>query len=96
MLENPSYWRKYYQGSEKEQALKRKFSLSDSIRYYWARPEVQIAFERLLKNLGEQTLPYSLLSQYVGETNLNGAQVIGWKVKKVLDDYLAACSQNEH
>ncbi len=94
MLKNPSYWRKYYQGNEKEQVLKRKFSLSDRIRYYWTRPEVQIAFEKLLKNLGEQTLPYSLLSQYVGETNLNGAQVIGWKVKKVLDDYLAACSQN--
>jgi len=95
MLKNPSYWQKYYQGNEKEQALKRKFSLSDRIRYYWARPEVQIAFEKLLKNLGEQTLPYSLLSQYVGETDLNAAQVIGWKVKKVLDDYQAACSQNE-
>ena len=48
-----------------------------------------------MRNLGEKTLPYSLLSQYVGETNLNAAQVIEWKIIKVLDDYLAACGQNE-
>jgi len=94
MLENPAHWRTHYHGNEKEQSLKRKFSLSDRIRYYWVRPEVQLAFERMLKNLGDQTLPYSLLSQYVGEPDLNAAQVIGWKVKKVLDDYLAACGEN--
>ena len=95
MLENPKYWRTYYQGNEKEQALKRKFSLSDRIRYYWIRPEVQNAFERMMKNLGEHTLPYSLLSQYVGETGLNASQVIGWKINKVLGDYLAACGENK-
>jgi D-tagatose-1,6-bisphosphate aldolase subunit GatZ/KbaZ len=91
MLENPVHWRNYYHGSEKEQAFKRKFSLSDRIRYYWVQPKIQVAFERLMKNLGEYTLPYSLLSQYVGETNLNATQVIEWKLIKVLDDYLAAC-----
>ena len=95
MLENPKYWSTYYHGNEKEQSLKRKFSLSDRIRYYWIRPEVQIAFERMMKTLGEHTLPYSLLSQYVGETELNASQVIGWKVNKVLGDYLAACGENE-
>ena len=92
MLENPSYWRLFYHGDEKTQAFKRKFSLSDRIRYYWVRPEVQNAFERMMENLGEHTLPYSLLSQYVGKTDLNAPQVIGWKVNKVLDDYMAACS----
>ncbi len=95
MLKNPEHWRKYYHGNDKEQAFKRKFSLSDRIRYYWVQPEIQAAFERMMKNLGEHALPYSLLSQYVGETNLNAAQVIGWKVKKVLDDYMAACGGNE-
>jgi D-tagatose-1,6-bisphosphate aldolase subunit GatZ/KbaZ len=94
MLENPKYWRTYYHGNEKEQSLKRKFSLSDRIRYYWTRPEVQIAFERMMKNLGEHTLPYSLLSQYVGEKGLNASQVIRWKINKVLGDYLAACGEN--
>ena len=95
MLENPIYWRDYYHGNEREQAFKRKFSLSDRIRYYWIQPEIQVAFERLMKNLGEHTLPYSLLSQYVGETNLNAPQVIEWKIIKVLDAYLAACGQME-
>ena len=95
MLENPKYWRTYYHGNEKEQSIKRKFSLSDRIRYYWIQPEVQIAFERMMKNLGEHILPYSLLSQYVGETKLNASQVVGWKVNKVLGDYLAACGENE-
>jgi D-tagatose-1,6-bisphosphate aldolase subunit GatZ/KbaZ len=91
MLENPVYWRNYYHGNENEQAFKRKFSLSDRIRYYWTAPEIQTALQQLMKNLGEQPLPYSLLSQYVGETNLNAAQVIEWKITKVLDDYEAAC-----
>jgi D-tagatose-1,6-bisphosphate aldolase subunit GatZ/KbaZ len=95
MLENPIHWRNYYHGNENEQAFKRKFSLSDRIRYYWVQPEIQVAFDRLMKNLGEHALPYSLLSQYVGETNLNATQVIEWKVIKVLDDYLAACGENE-
>jgi D-tagatose-1,6-bisphosphate aldolase subunit GatZ/KbaZ len=94
MLENPTHWRNYYHGNEKEQAFKRKFSLSDRIRYYWVQPEIQVAIERLMKNLGEHTLPCSLLSQYVGEINLNAAQVIAWKVNHVLDDYLAACGEN--
>ena len=96
MLGNPIYWRNYYLGNESEQILKRKFSLSDRIRYYWNQPEIQAAFKRLMKNLGEHTLPYSLLSQYVGKTNLNAPQVIEWKIIKVLNDYLAACSQNEN
>ncbi len=92
MLKYPVYWDRFYRGSGKEQALKRKFSLSDRIRYYWIQPEIQVALERLMKNFGERDLPYSLLSQYVGKINLNAAQVIGWKVSKVLDDYWAACA----
>jgi D-tagatose-1,6-bisphosphate aldolase subunit GatZ/KbaZ len=94
MLKNPIYWRNYYHGNQSEQAFKRKFSLSDRIRYYWMQPEIQLALERLMSNLGEHTLPYSLLSQYVGETNLNAAQVIEWKIIKVLEKYRAACGEN--
>jgi D-tagatose-1,6-bisphosphate aldolase subunit GatZ/KbaZ len=94
MLEDPAHWRKYYHGTETEQAFKRKFSLSDRIRYYWAKPEIQAAFERLMKNLGDAALPYPLLSQYVGKTDLNAAGVIGWKIGNVLDDYRAACEED--
>lgn len=92
MLNHPEHWKKYYHGGEAEQAFKRKYSLSDRARYYWVQPEVQTAFERLMKNLGEDILPYSLLGQFVGVTNLNAAQVIALKVRKVLEEYQFACA----
>lgn len=91
MLKHPEHWKKYYHGTEVEQAFKRKYGLSDRARYYWVQPEVQNAFARLMKNLGDDVLPYALLSQFVGETNLNAAQVIARKVHRVLEDYRFAC-----
>lgn len=92
MVKHPKHWKQYYRGDEKEQALKRKYSLSDRVRYYWVQPEVQDAILRLLRNLGESQLPYSLLSQYVGRTNLSAVQVIEWKVSRILKDYSTACN----
>ena len=91
MLKQPEHWKKYYHGTQPEQAFKRKYSLSDRARYYWPEPEVQNAFDKLRNNLGDKVLPYSLLSQFIGETNLNAAQVIDMKLNKVLDDYAVAC-----
>jgi len=90
MVKHPDHWKKYYHGTDAERAFKRKYSLSDRARYYWVQPEVQDAITRLMKNLTDKTLPYSLLSQFVGETNLNASQVIEWKISSILDDYLAA------
>jgi D-tagatose-1,6-bisphosphate aldolase subunit GatZ/KbaZ len=92
MVKQPEHWKKYYHGTQPEQAFKRKYSLSDRARYYWPEPEVQNAFNRLRNNLGDKVLPYSLLSQFVNETDLNAAQVIDLKINKVLKDYMAACS----
>lgn len=91
MVKHPEHWKKYYRGSEREQAFKRRYSLSDRVRYYWVQPEVQNAFTRLMENLGEKTLPHSLLSQFVGKTGLSAEQVIEWKINKMLDDYQFAC-----
>lgn len=88
MVKHAEHWKKYYRGDEREQAFKRKYSLSDRARYYWVQPELRSSFERLMKNLGGDVLPYSLLSQFVGEAGLNAAQVIAWKINKVLRDYL--------
>jgi len=93
MVKHPEHWQKYYRGDEAEQAFKRKYSLSDRARYYWVQPEVQKAFERLMKNLGKKVLPYSLLSQFVGERELNAEQVIEWKIDRVLGDYLVGCGE---
>lgn len=92
MIKQPVYWKKYYRGTEEELTFKRKYSLSDRARYYWSQPEVQGAFERLMKNLGAKPLPYALLSQFVGETGLTATQVIQMKVDRVLEDYLNACA----
>jgi len=92
MLKHPEHWKKYYHGTQAEQAFKRKYSLSDRARYYWPEPEVQNAFTELMNNLGDKALPFSLLSQFVNGTNLNAAQVIDLKINKVLKDYMAACS----
>jgi D-tagatose-1,6-bisphosphate aldolase subunit GatZ/KbaZ len=90
MLTHPEHWKKYYRGDEREQAFKRKYSLSDRARYYWVQPEVQGAFTRLMNNLGKSALPFALLSQFVGETNLTSAQVVEWKIDKTLKDYWVA------
>jgi D-tagatose-1,6-bisphosphate aldolase subunit GatZ/KbaZ len=94
-VKHPEHWQKYYHGTETEQAFKRKYSLSDRARYYWVQPEVQNAFTRLMKNLGKQVLPYSLLSQFMGEMDFNAEQVIEWKINKVLNEYMIACGVNE-
>lgn len=91
MVRYPGHWGKYYHGNEGEQAFKRKYSLSDRIRYYWVQPEVQGAIKRLMRNLGDDVLPNALLRQYMGETELNATQVITCKVGNVLDDYFASC-----
>ncbi len=91
MVIQPVNWKKYYHGTEAEQAFKRKFSLSDRARYYWVQSEVQLALERLMKNLGDGALPNALLSQYMGKTGLSASQVMAYKVGIVLDDYFTSC-----
>jgi len=92
MLKHPEHWKKYYRGDENEQAFKRRFSLSDRMRYYWVQPEVQDALKVMMKNLGNQVLPYALLSQFVGEASLRADEVVARKINNVLQDYLTACS----
>ncbi len=91
MTAHPEHWNKYYGGTERERAFKRKFSLSDRARYYWAQPDVQTALNQLLCNLGDRVLPYALSSQFLGETGLTAAHAIRLKIRKVLDSYIAAC-----
>ncbi|HNB52489.1 MAG TPA: D-tagatose-bisphosphate aldolase, class II, non-catalytic subunit [Anaerolineales bacterium] len=100
MLRQPGYWQKYYSGTLTEQAFKRQYSLSDRIRYYWTAPEVQTAFARLLHNLGAQSVPLSLVSQYfpdlyeairVGELPNRADRIILARVEKVLRGYRRAC-----
>ena len=65
MLTEPKYWNKYYQGDEKQQCLKRKYSFSDRLRYYWPIPELDSAKNKLFENLQNNKIPTSLLSQFM-------------------------------
>lgn len=65
MLEDPRHWRDYYSGDDCQQRILRHYSLSDRIRYYWVKPEVQDAVERLLSRFDGREIPRPLLSQYM-------------------------------
>ncbi len=100
MLADPAHWARHYHGTAGEQALSRKFSLSDRIRYYWTAPGVQTAFSRLQNNLNRVTIPVALLSQYFphemeavrsGELENSPNALIHRHVQVIYDNYLSAC-----
>ena len=102
MLADPRHWQPYYQGDERELHLKRHFSLSDRLRYYWPHPTIKAALERLDRELGDRTLPLGLVSQHLGAI---APQVLAGKtpaisrslqmaaVQAVLARYSRACRQ---
>jgi D-tagatose-1,6-bisphosphate aldolase subunit GatZ/KbaZ len=103
MLNDPRYWQKYYPGIPEVQAFKRKYSLSDRIRYYWATPEAKGALEKLMTNLGNTPLPLSLVSQWLpvqykkirsGKLENSPLAIIQDQIEEVLDDYNYACGQS--
>lgn len=65
MLEHPENWRKYYHGDELQQAVKRKFSFSDRIRYYLTDAEVKTAMDQLIARMQKVEIPLSMLHQYM-------------------------------
>ena len=100
MIRQPQYWKEYYHGDENEKRLKRQFSQSDRIRYYWGFPQVQTAFDQLLINLEGKKLPPALVSRYAqgqwericsGETANTPEAIILDKINSVLVDYTFAC-----
>ena len=101
MINQPEYWAKYYHGDREEKAFKRKYSLSDRIRYYWTHPIVRHAFEKMMKTLGREPLPVTLLKQFVPDVYTMDAktltvtpeQILLIKIQNVLESYAQACHQ---
>lgn len=100
MLADPQYWGKYYSGDDAAREFKRKFSLSDRIRYYWTNPTVETAVRKLLSNLDSKNLPIPLVSQFMpmeleycqtGGQRINAANLIQARIYRVLDKYNFAC-----
>jgi D-tagatose-1,6-bisphosphate aldolase subunit GatZ/KbaZ len=101
MLEFPKYWENYYTSTEEENKLKRKFSYSDRVRYYWSDKKVEESLQRLIKNLNENKIPITLLSQYLpeefnaireGMISANPEEIILHKISSVLEIYNYATS----
>jgi D-tagatose-1,6-bisphosphate aldolase subunit GatZ/KbaZ len=102
MLRDPKDWQPYYAGSVIEQKLLRKYSYSDRVRYYWHRPEIAAAVDRLVANLSGVKIPESMLSRYLpeqylrlrrGEISGDPVALIVDKVRDVLRVYAAACGK---
>jgi D-tagatose-1,6-bisphosphate aldolase subunit GatZ/KbaZ len=65
MLARPEDWQRYYGGTAEEQALARRYSYSDRMRYYWPDPEIEAAVQKLVANLTRTELPGPLLSAFL-------------------------------
>ena len=96
MTENPKYWLKHYHGDEVELHFARKYSFSDRIRYYWPNPEIEQALKKLISNLKENSLPLSVLSQYLpnqywaardGEIRNDPEDLINHRIGEILKHY---------
>ena len=101
MLREPSQWQAYYHGSEDEVRRDLTYAFSDRCRYYWNRPAVQVELSRLLRNLAAQSIPLTLISQYLpfeyeairaGALEAVPEQMIQYHIRRVLRVYANACS----
>jgi D-tagatose-1,6-bisphosphate aldolase subunit GatZ/KbaZ len=95
----PDQWTRYYRGDPNEQRLKRHYSYSDRIRYYWPQTEAAEAVDRLLALLDGVNIPPPLVSQYLaavypevatGSTPGRARELIGAMVRAVLTRYSVA------
>jgi D-tagatose-1,6-bisphosphate aldolase subunit GatZ/KbaZ len=100
MIEEPTYWEKYYPGTADEQRIQRHFSYSDRIRYYWTHPVALQAVDTLMARLGDTALPETLISQHLatawpevmaGSTKPTAPALVQAAVTRVLRDYADAC-----
>jgi len=101
MLHNPSLWKAYYHGSEDEVRRDLIYGFSDRCRYYWNQPAVQAEVSRLLDNLATESIPLTLVSQYLpmeyhairaGALQAVPERMIQYHIRRVLSVYAKACS----
>lgn len=103
MIEAPKNWEIYYKGTEEERKLKRKYSLSDRSRYYFADKEIQGAIEKLYANLDSVHIPLGLLHQFMptqyikirdGKLALKASELVKDHVIDRIEDYNYATKLN--
>jgi D-tagatose-1,6-bisphosphate aldolase subunit GatZ/KbaZ len=101
MLLNPTHWKSYYHGDEKEVHRSLTYGYSDRCRYYWNEPSVQREVARLFDNLGTLRIPPTVVSQFLpleydairdGRLQATPEQLIRHHVRHVLRVYSRACA----
>ena len=99
MLARPEHWQGYYPGTPDEQALARRYSYSDRMRYYWPDPDIEHAVATLLENLTRREIPDPLLSAFLpvqygrvrtGSLPRTPRELVIDRVRDVLRTYAAA------
>ena len=99
MLADDSQWRRHYHGSEREIALKRRYSFSDRCRYYLPEREVVNSVNRLITNIDEADIPMAVLDQYMpiqyihlreNKVVSSARNLIKDRIKCCINDYLYA------
>jgi D-tagatose-1,6-bisphosphate aldolase subunit GatZ/KbaZ len=95
MQGDPQYWSDYVFDDDRA-ATMRIFGLSDRVRYYWPRAEIQDALVQLRANIDAAEPELGLLTQYVGAVALHDGlppseAIIQAKVGAVVAKYRAAC-----
>ncbi|SER40113.1 tagatose-bisphosphate aldolase noncatalytic subunit [Faunimonas pinastri] len=91
LLSEPGNWKKYYHGDETALRVKRHYSYSDRIRYYWPHPTARAAVERLTAALDDVAIPETLISQHLGALY---PQVVSGEVKPNVRDLQIAAVRN--
>ena len=100
MLDRPEYWQSHYHGDGNARRLARGYSYSDRVRYYWPDSQIDEAFERLVRNLADDTIPLPLISQYLplqyvkvreGALGATPRELIISHIQDVLQQYHTAC-----
>jgi D-tagatose-1,6-bisphosphate aldolase subunit GatZ/KbaZ len=101
MLAEPDQWNGYYEGTELERRVHRRYSYSDRLRYYWPDPAVQEAQQRLVTSFAAVAIPLPLISQHLpaqyqrvrdGLLTADAESLVLDHVKDVLRTYAGACS----
>lgn len=102
MLDHPEYWQSHYQGNSHTRRLARSYSYSDRVRYYWPNAQIDNAFNRLVRNLTDTSIPLPLISQYLplqysavreGTLAATPQALIIHHIQNVLWQYHTACTR---
>lgn len=99
MLANPRDWRAYV-APERREGQMMLYGLSDRVRYYWPRPAVQAALDRLRKNVIAARPEPGIVAQVTGglaDPTISADELPRWMARNMVGDvvrkYRAAASE---